>query len=147
MDDYPAYGRDQDIYEKPYNHSKYSLVSESNDNNNDVFITEKLWKAIIAQHIFIVHGNHLYLQKLRELGFKTFSKYIDETYDLESDPDRRISKIVQSTKELCSKGRDWIINEIKESELRGRGGAGFPTGLKWSFAPKEIGSKPHYFVK
>jgi len=51
-----------------------------------------------------------------------------------------------NTKELCSKGRAWIINEIKASELRGRGGAGFPTGLKWSFAPKEVGSKPHYLV-
>ena len=36
------------------------------------------------------------------------------------------------TKELTNKGRDWIINEIKESQLRGRGGAGFPTGVKWS---------------
>ena len=50
------------------------------------------------------------------------------------------------TEEIISKGREWIINEIKSSELRGRGGAGFPTGLKWSFAPKEIGSRPHYLV-
>ena len=34
------------------------------------------------------------------------------------------------TKDLVDKGRDWIINEIKTSQLRGRGGAGFPTGLK-----------------
>ena len=52
----------------------------------------------------------------------------------------------KNTKEILSKGREWIINEIKLSELRGRGGAGFPTGLKWSFAPKELGSKPHYLV-
>ena len=51
-----------------------------------------------------------------------------------------------NTKDLIEKGRDWIINEIKTSELRGRGGAGFPTGLKWSFAPKELGSRPHYLV-
>ena len=51
-----------------------------------------------------------------------------------------------NVKEICSKGREWIINEIKSSELRGRGGAGFPTGLKWSFAPKEVGSRPHYLV-
>ena len=50
------------------------------------------------------------------------------------------------TKEIFLKGKDWIINEIKTSELRGRGGAGFPTGLKWSFAPKEVGSRPHYLV-
>ena len=52
----------------------------------------------------------------------------------------------KNTKEILSKGREWIINEIKLSDLRGRGGAGFPTGLKWSFAPKELGSKPHYLV-
>ena len=51
-----------------------------------------------------------------------------------------------NTKELTDKGRDWIINEVKDSQLRGRGGAGFPTGLKWSFAPKEVGSRPHYLV-
>ena len=51
-----------------------------------------------------------------------------------------------NTKDLCERGRDWIIDEIKKSELRGRGGAGFPTGLKWSFAPKEVGSRPHYLV-
>lgn len=33
-------------------------------------------------------------------------------------------------------GPDWIVNEIKASGLRGRGGAGFPSGLKWSFMPK-----------
>ena len=49
-----------------------------------------------------------------------------------------------NTKDIIKKGREWIINEVKTSELRGRGGAGFPTGLKWSFAPKEVGSKPHY---
>ena len=50
------------------------------------------------------------------------------------------------TKNLLAKGRDWIVNEIKESGLRGRGGAGFPTGLKWSFMPKEPSGKPHYLV-
>ena len=51
-----------------------------------------------------------------------------------------------NTKDIISKDREWIINEIKTSELRGRGGAGFSTGLKWSFAPKEVGSRPHYLV-
>jgi len=49
------------------------------------------------------------------------------------------------TASLIKKGREWIIEEMKMSGLRGRGGAGFPTGLKWSFMPKDSG-KPHYLV-
>ena len=51
-----------------------------------------------------------------------------------------------NTKELIYKGKDWIIEEMKTSGLRGRGGAGFPTGLKWSFMPKENTGRPHYLV-
>ena len=50
------------------------------------------------------------------------------------------------TGRLMKKGRDWIIDEIKASGLRGRGGAGFPTGLKWSFMPKESDGRPSYLV-
>jgi NADH-quinone oxidoreductase subunit F len=51
-----------------------------------------------------------------------------------------------NTKALLDKGKDWIINEMKASGLRGRGGAGFPTGLKWSFMPKLDPARPHYLV-
>jgi NADH-quinone oxidoreductase subunit F len=50
------------------------------------------------------------------------------------------------TKGLLEKGKDWIINEMKASGLRGRGGAGFPTGLKWSFMPKPDPNRPAYLV-
>ncbi|MEL0113994.1 MAG: NADH-quinone oxidoreductase subunit NuoF, partial [Rickettsiales bacterium] len=50
------------------------------------------------------------------------------------------------TKALLEKGRDGIIEEVKASGLRGRGGAGFPAGLKWSFMPKESDGRPAYLV-
>jgi len=102
---YPKYGMDQDITEQPYVDTVCSIVSETNDNDTDVFMTEKIWKPIMAQHVFVVHGNHLYLQKLREIGFKTFSSYFDESYDLENDRDKKIDKIVSLCKKL--KEVDW----------------------------------------
>eukprot|EP00808_Paulinella_micropora_P003066 g72368.t1 len=50
------------------------------------------------------------------------------------------------TKDIISMGRQWIVDEIKASGLRGRGGAGFPSGLKWSFMPKVSDGRPHYLV-
>ena len=51
------------------------------------------------------------------------------------------------TKALMERGQDAIIDEIKASGLRGRGGAGFPTGMKWSFMPKEpTEGRPNFLV-
>ncbi len=49
------------------------------------------------------------------------------------------------TKSFIDMGHDWIVDEIKASALRGRGGAGFPTGMKWSFMPKND-PRPSYLV-
>ncbi|MDA8574281.1 NADH-quinone oxidoreductase subunit NuoF [Alphaproteobacteria bacterium] len=50
------------------------------------------------------------------------------------------------TKAILARGTEQIIEEVKASGLRGRGGAGFSTGMKWSFMPKEVGDRPHYLV-
>ena len=46
------------------------------------------------------------------------------------------------TAKILQNGRTWIVDQMKASGLRGRGGAGFPTGLKWSFMPKESDGAP-----
>ena len=52
-----------------------------------------------------------------------------------------------ATGDIIAFGRDWIIDQMKGSGLRGRGGAGFATGLKWSFMPKEVRpGRPHYLM-
>ncbi|MCU0839203.1 MAG: NADH-quinone oxidoreductase subunit NuoF [Rhodospirillales bacterium] len=51
------------------------------------------------------------------------------------------------TKDLVVRGRTWIVDEVRTSGLRGRGGAGFITGIKWSFMPQEVHpQRPHYLV-
>ena len=51
----------------------------------------------------------------------------------------------QAARTAVEKGADWVIAEMKTSGLRGRGGAGFPTGMKWSFVPKQS-EKPKYVL-
>jgi len=113
---YPLYGLDQDIYERPYNDTACSIVSETNDNSNEIFMTEKIWKPIIAQQLFIVHGNYLYLQKLKEMGFRTFNNYFEEAYDLDRDPDVRINTLV----DVCDRLRDapWEDIYLQSKALR-----------------------------
>ncbi len=63
----------------------------------------------------------------------------------------RVSQLLRQgdwhqTKDIIANGPDWIIDEIKKSGLRGRGGAGFPSGLKYSFMPKVSDGRPSYLV-
>lgn len=69
--------------------------------------------------------------------------YGDQPWNL-ADAQKR--GVWDNTKALLDMGPDNIIGQIKESGLRGRGGAGFPTGLKWSFMPKESDGRPSYLV-
>jgi NADH-quinone oxidoreductase subunit F len=50
------------------------------------------------------------------------------------------------TADIIARGRDTVVEEVKASGMRGRGGAGFPTGMKWSFMPKQSDGRPSYLV-
>jgi NADH-quinone oxidoreductase subunit F len=50
------------------------------------------------------------------------------------------------TAKLIKKGHEAVIDTVRASGLRGRGGAGFPTGVKWGFMPKDVKDNPHYLV-
>ena len=68
--------------------------------------------------------------------------YGQDDWRLEGARRRGVWSEIKSQIEL---GRDKIVEQVKDSDLRGRGGAGFPTGLKWSFMPKEP-KGPSYLV-
>jgi NADH-quinone oxidoreductase subunit F len=54
--------------------------------------------------------------------------------------------IWNGTRDILAQTPEWICDQVKNSGLRGRGGAGFNTGLKWTFMPKQESEKPHYLV-
>lgn len=112
VNNYPKYGKDRDIYELPYNHSSYNIVSETHD-FGETFITEKVWKPIIMEQIFVVHSKPNYLQTLRDMGFKTFNTLFDESYDQESDSDKRVDAIIK----LCKFLKEQNPNELYRESL------------------------------
>ena len=96
-----------------YKHSFCTILTESEFDDDIIFITEKLLKSIINYHPFIVLSAPNYLKKLHELGFKTFDKWWDESYDNEIDINKRVLKIVD-TLNYINNFTDKEIIKIKE---------------------------------
>jgi hypothetical protein len=79
-----------------------NIVTETLIEKDVVFITEKTYKPIYACQPFIIVGNAFSLTKMKELGYKTFDKWWDESYDNEVELDIRISKIIKTLEEISS---------------------------------------------
>ena len=85
---------------------------------NSVFFSEKVFKPILMKHPFVLVGRDGTLKALRDIGFKTFHPFIDETYDTMQDDIQRMDAIVNEIKRLCSLGTDeWVsiqrsINDV-----------------------------------
>jgi hypothetical protein len=85
----------------PYEKTFFSLVSESQFVEDTLFLSEKIWKSIANKHPFVLAGSYKTLDYLHKEGFKTFHPFIDESYDKEKHPYRRITKIIKEVKKLC----------------------------------------------
>jgi hypothetical protein len=85
-----------------YVNSYFSIVSETNfSRRHGSMVTEKIIRAIVNRHPFIMVASDHYLALLRLLGYKTFDGIIDESYDLETDHNTRLIKIVNEVDRLC----------------------------------------------
>ena len=87
---------------EPYLDSYFSIVTETGFPEPYSGATEKIFRPILHFHPFIVYGSQGTLSMLRDLGFKTFSPYIDESYDNERTTFRRMQKITKEVKRICS---------------------------------------------
>jgi hypothetical protein len=92
------------------------LVTESLVNNNTLFISEKTFKPIYSFRPFIILGTPNTLNKLKEMGFKTFDKWWDESYDTESNLTKRVDKILNILEFICNKDNNDLICMLKEME-------------------------------
>jgi len=80
---------------------------------DSIFFTEKTARPLMLKHPFILAGWPGSLKMLRSYGYRTFHPFIDESYDLENDDDRRLDMIVSETERLCRFTDDqWIEFQI-----------------------------------
>jgi hypothetical protein len=87
------------IYYKKNSSSSSIGMASSED---AIFITEKTYKAMLFKHPFIIAGFTNSLKTIKELGFKTFHPYIDESYDSIEDDDQRLEAITKEVERLCA---------------------------------------------
>jgi hypothetical protein len=96
-----------------YNQTAYSIVAETNCDNNYSFFTEKIVKPILSRRLFLVASGQHYLRNLRSLGFKTFDGIIDETYDSIADNDQRFKLACEQIQYLIDQPQNEILDKIK----------------------------------
>ena len=75
---------------------------------DSVFLSEKIYKPLACKHPFVVVGVDKTLEYLKRFGYKTFDKWIDESYDNEPDDDKRMDMIMEEVKRLTAlSDEDW----------------------------------------
>ena len=102
---------------KIYNQTAYSLVCETEYCNDYTFFTEKTAKPIIACRLFVIIAGQYYLRNLKKIGFRTFDSVIDESYDLEPDPETRWRMAMEQCDWLCKQDQCVILKKIMPTVL------------------------------
>lgn len=96
-----------------YSSTFLSIVSETEVGDNTVYLSEKTFKPIVALHPFISISSKDTLKYIKNLGYKTFDKWWDETYDEASNFIERIDKIILIIKKLSKKSK----SELEKMKL------------------------------
>lgn len=99
---------------KPYIDSYFSLVTETVFDYPHSFRTEKIWKPMAMGHPWIAVANAGYYRDMHNLGFRTFSGLIDETFDLIPDSQARLDRITTVVKDLCQQNLDEFLSSAQD---------------------------------
>ena len=101
-------------FSEQYKRIYFNIVTESSYYEDCIYMSEKTFKPISNLVPFIIVSNPFFLKKLRELGYKTFHPWIDESYDEEIDNDKRFFMILSEIKRLCKMDKkeihDWYYD-------------------------------------
>lgn len=97
-----------------YEDSMFSFISETSFLEDEFYISEKVVKALGQNHPFIVFGNFGTLKELKRMGFETFEPFIDESYDLEPNIQKRMDMVFDEVIKLVNKTEEekliWMKN-------------------------------------
>jgi hypothetical protein len=91
-----------DLYEDSY----FNIVLETMidvDNSKGQFVTEKTFKPIFNNQFFVAVSSHNHMAHLRDLGYQSFGRVIDEHYDSIENNQERFEAVLTLTKDLCSR--------------------------------------------
>lgn len=99
-----------------HSNSFVNIVTESLFNPRSIFFSEKTYKPIYTLQPFILFGNPNSLQKLKQMGFKTFSNWWDENYDTELDFTKKLEKIMDVVYTIAGWSIDELYSKTQEME-------------------------------
>jgi len=101
---------------KAHTESFINIVSESLIDTDSIFFSEKIYKPIFGAQPFILFGNPNSIKMLQSMGFRTFDKWWDESYDEETEFSKRLEKIVTILEEISSWSLDKCFRITQEME-------------------------------